>query len=361
MIKNIFVIILIIPLFLSANDKKSSSEKKIDFAFIPIVSYNRSFGGQFGALANGYFDVSKIDTVSPVSMIGLYGSGFTNKTYFIGLFNKLYFQKDYWRTKLALGYGDIKFQTFVDLPYGVPALWVQEDDGTFIDYSTNVAFAYAEGLGLAGYHIYLGLRLVYSATNTVFDPPLKPAEDIRLFGFGLAGEYDTRDNVITPYSGMSIKLKTFTFLESLGSTSTYNRVTFDINKYFPVRENSTVLVRFFSNVSFGENVPFVAKNVVGRDDLRGYTDGKYRANQVYDIQSEYRWTFYKKWGMVVFGGVAAVTDDLSGTNYSGLLPAAGAGIRYKFIEKRNVNIGIDAAIAKDDWGLYFRIGEAFTR
>jgi outer membrane protein assembly factor BamA len=361
MIKNIFIIILIIPLLLSANDKKSSSKKKVDYAFIPIVSYNRSFGGQFGALANGYFNTGKNDTISHPSLVGIYGSGFTNKTYFIGLFNKLYFKKDHWRTKLALGYGDIKFQTFIDLPPGVPELWAQDDNGEFIDYSTKVFFTYAEGLGLVGGHVYLGLRMLYSNTETVFDPPLKPDENIELFGFGIAGEYDTRDNVITPYSGMNIKLKTFTFLESLGSTDSYNRITFDINKYFPVKENSTLLIRLYSNISFGDNVPFVGKNVVGRDDLRGYTDGKYRANQVYDLQGEYRWNFYKKWGMVAFGGAAVATDNMSGTNYSGLLPALGAGLRYKFIKSRNVNIGIDAAVGKDDWGLYFRIGEAFTR
>jgi hypothetical protein len=65
--------------------------------------------------------------------------------------------------------------------------------------------------------------------------------------------------------------------------------------------------------------------------------------------------------MVAFGGAAIATDDFSGTNYSGLLPAAGVGIRFKFIPERNIKIGVDIAAGKDDWGLYFRIGEAFTR
>jgi hypothetical protein len=59
--------------------------------------------------------------------------------------------------------------------------------------------------------------------------------------------------------------------------------------------------------------------------------------------------------------VALATDNFKGDNYSGLLPSAGAGIRFKAIPSRNINIGIDAAIGKEDWGIYFRIGEAFTR
>jgi hypothetical protein len=214
---------------------------------------------QLGALANGYFNVSRSDTVSPASMVGLFGNGFTNKTYFAGLFNKMYLREDHWRTKIALGFGDIKFQTFVEVPPGVPEIWAVDDNGEFIDYSTNIAFAYAEGMALAGSRIYLGLRLVYSGTETVFDSPLKPDETTSLFGFGFAGEYDVRDNVFTPFKGMNIKLKTFTFLEALGSSDNYNRITFDVNKYIPVSENATLLLRFFSNISFGKDVPFVGK------------------------------------------------------------------------------------------------------
>ncbi len=40
---------------------------------------------------------------------------------------------------------------------------------------------------------------------------------------------------------------------------------------------------------------------------------------------------------------------------------AGAGLRFKRIPSRNINIGIDGALGKNDWGIYFRIGEAFTK
>jgi len=29
------------------------------------------------------------------------------------------------------------------------------------------------------------------------------------------------------------------------------------------------------------------------------------------------------------------------------------------VEKYHMNVGMDFAVGKDDWGLYFRIGEAF--
>ena len=55
-------------------------------------------------------------------------------------------------------------------------------------------------------------------------------------------------------------------------------------------------------MSIGD-VPFQGQNVVGQDDIRGYSSGKYRDNQAYVIQAEYRWRFYKKfewWGFLVW-------------------------------------------------------------
>ncbi len=31
------------------------------------------------------------------------------------------------------------------------------------------------------------------------------------------------------------------------------------------------------------------------------------------------------------------------------------------IPKERINVGVDVALGKDDWGLYFRIGEEFGR
>jgi len=340
--------------------KKNKKDKKVNFAYMPVIMYNRSFGGQFGAMANAYFDTDSKDTISPASSIAFMGNVFTNKTFFTGLFSRFYFREDGWRLKAGTGYGDIRFQTFYELPPDVPAVWTQNENGEFIDYKTRMFFVFVEGTRKVVNNFYLGLRSVYSSTYTEFDADI-PDEDLNLFGFGAAGEFDSRDNVFYPKHGMNSRIRTLSFLEALGSTTTYHRINVDYNKYFNLGEKAVILGRFYGMISVGDSVPFSGKNVVGRDDLRGYTDGKHRANMVYDIQTEYRWNFYKKWGMVAFTGIALATDDFKGTNYSGILPMAGAGFRFKAIPKRRINIGVDAAIGKDDWGVYFRIGETFTK
>ena len=360
--KLLFFLLLILPFFSQAQQgegqKEDKKEKRVNYAFIPIIMYNNSFGMQFGAMANAYFDLNKKDTISPASVVSFYGSVYTNKTVFVGLFNRMYFKEDHWRTKMGVGYGNIRFQTYFEFPIEIPGM---PEGGDFVDYQTQMKFLYTEATRLVVDRLYLGARIVYSSVNTQFDADLVPDENLELLGFGLSSEYDKRDNVLNPHIGFNTVLRTFSFFEDLGSTETYHKIDFAFNKYFPINDNTTVLFRFFANATMGENVPFNGKNIVGRDDLRGYTDGKYRANQVYNIQTEYRWNFYKKWGMVAFSGVAIATDDFQGTNSSGLLPALGAGLRFKAIPSRNINIGIDLAVGKGDWGVYFRIGEAFLR
>lgn len=356
----ITLLILVLPFYTFSQEKKEpKDEKKVSYAFIPILMYNSSLGGQVGLMASSFFNVSKKDTISPASSIGATGSYFTSNSFFGVAFSKIYLKEDNYRLKSAVGAGNINFQTYVDIPQ-IPNYTNNSGNGTFVDYNTKFMFVYLEGTKRIWNNLFIGLRLMYSQSNTLFDTEIELSEDISLFGFGLANEFDNRDDVFFPTKGQNVKINTFTYLESLGSTSQYSNIEFEYNKYFKTGDKTIIMARAYGVTSFGD-VPFAGKNVVGKDDLRGYSNGKFRAKQVYDLQTEVRWNFYKKWGMVGFGGVAVATDDLSGTNYSGLLPAIGLGLRFKAIKSRNINIGIDVAKGVNDWGLYFRIGEAFTR
>ena len=322
--------------------------------------YNSSLGGQLGVMTTAYFKLDNNDTISPASSLGLTASYFTSKSYFGIIFNKMYFKEDNYRTKSAIGGANINFQTYVDIP-ALPNYPRESDDGVFVNYTTQFVFIYLEGTKRVWNDLFVGVRFMYTSSSTVFHIGSEPTEEETLFGFGIASEFDNRNSVFNPKSGQNAKLGTFTFLEELGSSSQYNKVELQYNKYFPVSYKTTILARAYAVASIGSDVPFAGKNIVGKDDLRGYSNGKFRANQVYDLQTELRWNFYKKWGMVAFGGVAVATDNFNGDNYSGLLPALGVGVRFKAIESKNINIGIDVAKGVNDWGLYFRIGEAFTR
>jgi hypothetical protein len=45
--------------------------------------------------------------------------------------------------------------------------------------------------------------------------------------------------------------------------------------------------------------------------------------------------------------------------FNEILPGAGIGFRYMMIPEIRANVGVDIAVGREDWGLYFRIAEAF--
>ncbi|MGI9533302.1 BamA/TamA family outer membrane protein [Lutimonas sp.] len=368
----LFLFLFLLPFLLFAQETSNDTieatkpPKKVKKVIIPTITYNNSFKAIFGFMASGFYKLNASDTISPESSSTLIGNYSTNNSWFVVQANKFYIKEDKYRSKLAGGFGSVNFQTFVDwsdiiggLPPGIIPV-PPPGDGVFVDYNTQFQFLYLDFLARVYKKLYIGGNLVYSHALTEFDAIGNPSEDVHLFGFGFSSEYDTRNNQFMPLNGFNGKFNTMTFLESLGSTSTYTNINLEYNKYFPQGERNTIVLRAYGQAAIGD-VPFAGQNVVGRDDLRGYSNGKYRANQVYDVQSEYRHWFAKRWGYVAFGGVATAINDASDLSFDNLLPAVGGGIRFLAIPSSKISVGMDVAVGKDDWGLYFRIGEAFTR
>ena len=60
-----------------------------------------------------------------------------------------------------------------------------------------------------------------------------------------------------------------------------------------------------------------------------------------------------------FFGLATVFEAVNPEDSGTLLPGAGIGFRYTIIPEEHFNVGLDVAIGLKDWGIYFRLGEAF--
>ena len=116
--------------------------------------------------------------------------------------------------------------------------------------------------------------------------------------------------------------------------------------------------RFYSGVGIGD-LSFNQQFIVGGNDIRGYTQGEYRGNNVLAAQLEYRLNLPYRLGLVGFAGVATVLDALNEEDDGRLLPGVGGGFRVTVEKETNFNIGMDVAVGREDWGVYFRLGESF--
>ena len=333
----------------SAEDGAKKSDKNFKFMPIPYINYDRTLGFSGGFLPMAMYNLSKKDTISPSSISGGFGMYTTNKSWFIMQFNKFYFHEDRYRLILAVGTGDFNSQFYLDLP-------IFED---FIGYSTAVNFFKVEVQRRVIPHLYAGVNYSYARLYMELDISENLNEETYLQSLGGIISYDIRDDVYYPRNGFISNLKYSSFPEFLGNNYVSNKITLDFNQYFEMKNKQDIIaLRFYGGAGIGD-LNFNQQFVIGNNDIRGYTQSKYRGNQILTLQGEYRWNPFEKIGFVGFAGVGTIFSGINESDNGKILPGIGTGFRYNVFPKNHMNVGMDFAAGVDDWGIYFKIGEAF--
>ena len=313
---------------------------------VPYINYSRAIGGAIGAVPMAMYKLNPRDTISPASMTGLVGMYTTNETWFAMFFQRFYFNEDNWRVSAAGGLGSVNYQFYLDFIGGI-----------YIDYNTQVDFLYADVQRRIIGNLYGGVLFQLVNAKSDFDD-LPFETDNTINGIGLLFALDERDEVYYPTSGTITNAKWTTFPSALGNNNVSNRIEFDHNQFFPMSDNDVLAYRLYSGFGVGE-LAFEQQFIVGRADIRGYTQGEFRGEGMAAAQTEYRWNFKNRFGLVGFAGIATLWDSVNEDHDWKLLPAGGGGIRFNVFPEYHMNVGIDAAVGVRDWGVYFKIGEAF--
>ena len=108
------------------------------------------------------------------------------------------------------------------------------------------------------------------------------------------------------------------------------------------------------------SVPFYDLCLYGfNSDLRGYTTGEFQNRRMFAAQAEYRIELPKRLGLAAFGGVGGTARRWHDFRSDQLLPAAGAGLRFKLDKKNHINYRIDVAFGREGRTLSIGLGEAF--
>lgn len=334
---------------LGGGGQRGRIEGKYKIVPLPYFNYNRSIGASFGALPMVMFNPVARDTISPSSIGGLLAMYSTNKTWFVVGFARLHLSEDDWRVTGAGGAGSINFQFYLDNPINI---WVP--------YNTRAGFAYVEVQRRVYKRIYGGVSYVHTRFQNTTELAPDTSVTTTLNGIGLSASWDVRSNVYYPRTGFLSNVKYFTYPTAFGNEVTSNTVDIDHNHYFPVRENTDVIAaRAFVGLGIGD-LAFNQQYIVGRrSDIRGYTQGAHRGNYLVAVQGEYRWNFWRRFGAVGFAGLATVFEGLNEADDGTIFPGVGAGIRFTAFAENHMNVGMDFAVGDGDWGLYFRVGEAF--
>ena len=330
-----------------------------DFVFMPIPISNPTVGTGLGLAGMLLYQLAPDASPSTTALMGFYTS---SKTWGTGILQETYFAGNRHRLGGLLAYFNVNYDF-----YGVG----QEpgDAGRYLPLNQNgLVFVPKYHLRVSDY-AYLGVLYRFARIEAELkideaDPPEwwnrpNPKWETRSSGLGFIVEYDSRDNHLNPQGGHFLDTSATFNAEWLGSDKQYQLYEGAYNYYWGMKPGHVLAYRLYTRVAAG-NVPLFDLSYYGaRSDLRGYSAGTYQDKFLLATQLEYRWSFYKKWGMVAFAGTGGVAPSLSDMDWGNGLPAAGIGIRYMASEEYATNIGIDYAVGVDGGVFYFRIGEAF--
>jgi outer membrane protein assembly factor BamA len=352
------LLLCLLPVWLGAQ-APTKSPNRFKIIGLPVFFYtpDTKFGGGAGGLSTFNFPSDSLNARrSSVTVGAVYTQLKQVLLYFpFQLFPQ---NQRYWIS------GEVGYYRYIFNFFGtgndIPSSFIEKYDATFPRLRLNASRQLRPGL-------YAGVRYAFDRFSFQLrdSTGLLIREDIvgynggTVSGAGLGMNYDTRDVLFFPRKGWLIDAQLYAEDKLTGSDFKYQRFAADVAHYVPVGKKSVLALNAVAVVSVGE-VPFHQMPVIGGTRrMRGYFEGKYRDNNLFMLQSEYRMPLFWRIGAVAFGGLGVVSRRLGDTDLEHLRYNYGAGIRIQIDKVQKINVRLDYGLGYRSRGFYLTFGEAF--
>jgi outer membrane protein assembly factor BamA len=215
-------------------------------------------------------------------------------------------------------------------------------------------------------HFYAGLRYAYDEfrlydleeNGKLITGTIPGSQGGTVSGLGCVLMYDNRDNVYYPSKGWWSELVFFHDDPATGSSFLYNRIAFDVAKYFSVGKNIVALNAY--SLYSDADLPFFQMAILGgQKKMRGFYEGRYRDNNALIFQAEYRRHLFWLLGVTVFADMGQVAKRYDRFNSLNWKYTYGAGLRLTADKTQKINLRFDIAVGNNKILPYFTVGEAF--
>ncbi len=383
--KNTLIILFIgFSLFSFGQTKKDSIKvnKNLRFSILGGPGYTPDYGFLIGGSALFTFSTDKKDTTLKRSVLPIAFAYMTSGGGSLIIRPQLFLKKDRFRV-----FGQISLNNTIDNYYGVgykqnSSIQRGKDSTEYrsIGYRFNPIFLIRHKKT----DLFYGGSVDISHRG-IKDPSIGMQNDLNYIehggnsdglkylniGLGLNVTYDTRDVPANAYKGLLFELSTQFYSKSYGSSTDFAIYSFQYKQFKELHfigKRKTLAWMLNGRFSTGA-VPLTDLSMIGSAyDLRGYYMGQYRDKNALAALVEYRHMFNagdetklrriaSKFGFAAWAGMGTIDPDF--TDWSGVLPNLGAGLRIELQPRMNfrVDIGYDPLSGKTL--MYFNMTEAF--
>ncbi len=347
-----------------SNEKDTT--RKPSFLPLPAVAYAQETGLKVGVTGLYSFYTDRKDPNIKNSSIEASISYTEKKQTSTKIISEIWTKNNDYRL-----YGELRYQNFPYNFYGIGANTLQADKNLINE--KRFRFLAAADKKMFGSY-YLGFVTEFEHFKYTDKAPGGFFENSNLYGkeggkylsFGIEQFIDTRNTNTYTTKGQFAKLS-LNYVPNFFGGENYNGGIIQFNyRYFQPLNNKLVIgFNGIYNSLTSHDAPFYMMQRLGSDQImRGYYQGRYNDRNYAAVQSELRYRFVPRFGVVVFGGVGSVygVSDFNGNN---LKPNYGGGLRYFFDLERSLSVRIDYGWGeripgeKRQGGVYFSLGEAF--
>ena len=204
----------------------------------------------------------------------------------------------------------------------------------------------------------------YASSDLVFSPAQSPGIDNQtdFARYGFFTHFDYRDDPRGARSGGYYAIKYNHFIDQNLGAFSFNRLDAEVRQFIPMFNKRRVIALRFKTVltdPTGTNqVPFyLLPTVGGSDDLRGFRQFRFRDNNMFVANAEWRWEVFSGLDMAAFYDAGKVFPRRSQLNFHGLERSAGFGFRFNV--RGSVFLRIDAGFSREGTQVWFKFDNLF--
>ncbi len=330
------------------------------FLLVPIIITEPAVGNGLGASAVWFHRPRQSQEsrdrgdVIPPDIYGFGVAATENGTKGGGGGGKFHFKDDAWRYSVGGGKASVNLNYYTQAGL-LPSHKIGYNlDGVMLFQRVSRRLGFSKWYVSAQW-IYIDLesKLNFESDNQYF----KPKEFAKKSsGLGVAIEYDSRDNTLTPNKGMLTMIEGTFYGPGIGSDNTYQAYRAHTFGYIPFADNRWILGLRADYRSARGDVPFYQLPFI---DLRGIPSARYQDTSVAMLEAEMRWNLTRRWALLAFGGVGRAWGRRVSFGDADNEATKGVGFRYLIARQLGMYMGVDWAWGPDDHAWYLQVGSAW--
>ena len=208
----------------------------------------------------------------------------------------------------------------------------------------------------------IGLRYIYSQVEPKLRdeprfPGLADSIDMKISAPAAVLEYDSRNNLFTPTSGMFAESVYLASREDLGATEQFERFQQVVMGWLPMGDRWTLGLRGDYQWA-SEGTPFFLRPYI---KLRGVEAMRYQGDDMASVEVEARWQARGRWSLVGAAGYGSARTERAVYSATRDIVSGAVGFRYELARKFGLHAGMDVGFSADTTAIYFQIGNAWFR